>query len=237
MGANAQTSVPTFTAGQVLTAQQLNDSARTGVPVAADASARDGLFGGTGEKTLAEGQLVYLEDLDVVQYYDGAAWKTLGPAGLTLVKTQTIGTTVSTVTVSDAFSATYDYYKITLIGGVASTDVNILLTLGATTTGYYYGAYAITPAGTGVVLNGNNTTSFLAGGGSTNSLSMSVELNNPFATKRTHFTAFYNPSVTAGNMSTIQGFLNDNTSYTAFSLALSSGTITGGEIRVYGYKN
>jgi hypothetical protein len=36
MGANAQTSVPTFVASQVLTAQQLNDSARTGVPVFAD---------------------------------------------------------------------------------------------------------------------------------------------------------------------------------------------------------
>jgi Tfp pilus assembly protein FimT len=80
MGANAQTSVPTFTAGQVLTAAQLNQSARTGVPVAADTTARDGLFGGTGEKTLAEGQLVYLEDSDVVQYYDGSVWKTLAPA-------------------------------------------------------------------------------------------------------------------------------------------------------------
>jgi hypothetical protein len=33
MGANAQTTVPTFTSGQVLTADQQNQSARTGVPV------------------------------------------------------------------------------------------------------------------------------------------------------------------------------------------------------------
>jgi hypothetical protein len=80
MGANAQTTVPTFTAGQVLTADQMNQSARTGVPVFADATARNAGFNGTGEKILAEGQLAYLEDLNVVQYYDGAAWATVGPS-------------------------------------------------------------------------------------------------------------------------------------------------------------
>lgn len=78
MGANAQTTVPTFTAGQVLTADQLNNSARTGVPVFADTTARDAGFGGAGEKTLAEGQLCYLESTNKVQYYDGAAWANLG---------------------------------------------------------------------------------------------------------------------------------------------------------------
>ncbi len=40
MGANAQTTVPTFTAAQVLTADQMNQSARTGVPVFADTRTR-----------------------------------------------------------------------------------------------------------------------------------------------------------------------------------------------------
>lgn len=78
MGANAQTTVPTFTAGQVLTAAQLNESARTGVPVFAGTSERDAAFGGSGEKTLAEGQLCYLESTNKVQYYDGSAWANLG---------------------------------------------------------------------------------------------------------------------------------------------------------------
>ena len=78
MGANAQTTVPTFTASQVLTADQMNQSARTGVPVFADSTARDAAFGGSGEKTLAEGQLCYLEDTNKVQFYDGAAWANLG---------------------------------------------------------------------------------------------------------------------------------------------------------------
>lgn len=78
MGANAQTTVPTFTAGQVLTADQQNQSARTGVPVFADTTARDAAFGGAGEKTLAEGQLCYLESTDKVQFYNGTSWANLG---------------------------------------------------------------------------------------------------------------------------------------------------------------
>lgn len=78
MGANAQTTVPTFTAAQVLTADQMNQSARTGVPVFADTTARDAAFGGSGEKTLAEGQLCYLESTDKVQFYNGTAWANLG---------------------------------------------------------------------------------------------------------------------------------------------------------------
>lgn len=98
MGANAQTSVPTFTAGQVLTAAQMNESARTGVPVFADTSARDAGFGGTGEKTLAEGQLCYLENANVVQYYDGASWATVGPtiSGVVQVKSTTKSDTFTT---------------------------------------------------------------------------------------------------------------------------------------------
>ena len=78
MGANAQTTVPTFTAAQVLTADQLNQRARTGVPVFADTTARDAAFGGSGEKTLAEGQLCYLESTDKVQFYNGTSWANLG---------------------------------------------------------------------------------------------------------------------------------------------------------------
>lgn len=100
MGANAQTTVPTFVASQVLTADQMNQSARTGVPVFADSSARDAGFGGTGEKVLAEGQLCYLEDADVVQYYDGAAWATVGPASAGAVAQ------VKSTTISDTFSTT-----------------------------------------------------------------------------------------------------------------------------------
>lgn len=114
MGANAQTTVPTFTAGQVLTADQMNNSARTGVPVFADTSSRDAGFGGTGEKTLAEGQLCYLEDSNIVQYYTGSTWATLGPisSALSVVQAQTTETAAATVTDDNVFTSTYRNYLI-----------------------------------------------------------------------------------------------------------------------------
>jgi hypothetical protein len=75
MGANAQTSVPTFTAGDVLTAANMNISAATGIPVFATTTTRDAAFGGTGEKTLAEGQACYIEAAPKrLQVYNGTAW-------------------------------------------------------------------------------------------------------------------------------------------------------------------
>ena len=128
MGANAQTTVPTFTAGQILTAAQLNDSARTGVPVFATTTTRDAGFGGTGEKTLAEGQLAYIENLDVVQYYDGSTWQTLAPATSAVVqvkstaKTDTFTTTSTTYTdvtgLSVAITPTSASNKILIIAQV-----------------------------------------------------------------------------------------------------------------------
>ena len=77
MGANAVTTVPVYTAGEVLTAADLNIT-NSGIPVFAGTAERDAAFGGTGEKTLAEGQFAYLETGNVTQYYDGAAWQAVG---------------------------------------------------------------------------------------------------------------------------------------------------------------
>ena len=242
MGANAQTTVPTFTVGQVLTADQQNQSARTGVPVFASSVERDAAFGGSGEKTLAEGQLAYLEDSDIVQYYDGSGWATVGPSadsGLTLVSATTIGTTVSSVTVSGAFSATYDNYRIVLSGGVGSTGANLDMTLGATVTGYAYNTiFMAYNASTVTGQNSNNASSFIrVGRGTTNTLDGEIELKNPFATKRT--TAQWRISGAASNdlWSVGGGYLDDATSYADFTFTTSAGTVTGGTIFVYGYKN
>ena len=74
MGANAVTTVPVYVAGEVLTAADLNIT-NSGIPVFASTVERDAAFGGTGEKTLAEGQFAYLETGNVTQYYDGAVWQ------------------------------------------------------------------------------------------------------------------------------------------------------------------
>jgi len=76
MGANAVTTVPVYTAGEVLTAADMNIT-NSGIPVFATSVTRDAAFGGAGEKTLAEGQFAYLEDSNTTQYYDGAAWQSV----------------------------------------------------------------------------------------------------------------------------------------------------------------
>jgi len=90
MGANAQTSVPAFTSGQVLTAAQVTQI-NTGIPVFASSTERDAAFGGTGEKTLAEGQMAYLEDTNATQYYDGSSWAAVA-GGKILQIVQTVKT-------------------------------------------------------------------------------------------------------------------------------------------------
>lgn len=112
MGANAQTTVPTFTTGQVLTAAQMNQSARTGVPVFANTTDRDAAFGGAGEKTLAEGQYCYLEDTNVTQFYDGSTWSTVGGGATMALKWQSGGIYIHPGAWTKSLTATEDvtYY-------------------------------------------------------------------------------------------------------------------------------
>ena len=240
MGANAQTSVPTFTAGEILTAANMNISARTGIPVFADSMARDAAFGGTGEKTLAEGQFAFLEDSDTTQYYDGSVWQAVGVApGLVLVSSTTIGTTVSNVTVTGAFSSAYDNYKIIVSGGTSSTNNTLRLVLGATTTGYYAGYHRITYTGPTLVTSSDiNSVAFTSiGYANANGLNANIDLQSPNLAKNTFCSSQNGQNATTGQSVVFNGFLNDTTQYTAFTLSITSGTLTGGTIKLYGYAN
>ena len=161
----------------------------------------------------------------------------LANSGLVFVKSQTIGTTVSSVTVSSAFSATYDNYVIIISGGVATGDANIRIQLGATATGYYYGGMFAKYDGTNSSFAAvANQTFFDIGYASTNALAGKAELDNPFNAKRTIARTTSIGSSTTYYMNNYAGFLNDSTSYTAFTITISSGTMTGGTIAVYGYR-
>jgi hypothetical protein len=240
MGVNAQTSVPAFTSGQVLTAQQQTEI-NTGVPVFATTVTRDAAFGGTGEKVLAQGQLAYIEATNIVQYYNGTSWATLGPAdsGLTLVSSTTIGSAVATVTISNCFSSTYDNYYVIMSGGVADSTRNITLQLGTTATGYYqftaYGAYnAATLTGEAAA---NATKWDYVGRGTTNSLMANFTLLAPNLAKNTHIVLTSSTSATTAQVFFSAGYLADTTQYTDMKFTIASGTATGGTIKVYGLKN
>ena len=157
-------------------------------------------------------------------------------AGLTLVKSQVIGSAVSSVTVTSAFSATYDAYVIYLTGGTGSVDdQDITLQLGSTTTGYYaaYIGAVISTAASTIAAN-NNTSNFTrAGNVITDGPQVSFEIINPNLAKRT-----YIKNGTYGGDTQVRywaGYVDNTTQYTAFTLAPASGTLTGGTIFVYGY--
>lgn len=164
MGANAQTSVPAFTSGQVLTASQVTQI-NTGIPVFASSTERDAAFGGAGEKTLAEGQMAYLEDTNETQVYDGSAWAAVGGAAGIL---QVVSTTKT-----DTFTASLGAGANTAITGLSatitptSTSSNILIIIDAhmsdATDAYGRGAIRIYRGATSIgegIGSGSRTTAF-----------------------------------------------------------------------------
>jgi hypothetical protein len=162
-----------------------------------------------------------------------------GASGLTLVKAQTIGTTVSSVEITSAFSATYDNYLITVAGGVASAVCNIALTFGATVTSYTYTQIQMA-YNSSTVTGGNSNLAVnfpRVGHGATQGLDALVEVKSPFLSDETAV-SFRAGTIGTGSATTMGiGFLDTTTSYTAFTLTPSTGTLTGGTIRVYGYQN
>lgn len=169
----------------------------------------------------------------------GLAWAS-SSSGLTLIKAQTIGTAVSSVNVTGAFSSTYDNYRIIVTGGVASTTSQLSLTLGATATGYYtFGIYGAFNSSTVTGQNTANTPQWGGcGGGTTNSLNADIILQAPNLAKNTMVRANWGQTSTTGQVqSTLNGYLANTTQYTDFTLTPNTGTLTGGTIRVYGFQN
>ena len=160
--------------------------------------------------------------------------------GLTLIKTQTIGTTVSSIAVTSVFSSTYDNYLILITGGVMSASRNFQLQLGSTTSGYYESTYYFGPtSGTINSDPGNGVANFrYAGTGSTDGFSGIVYLQGPNIAKPTFYKSDNMRAVSNRTYSFSLGTEDSGTQHTGFTLLVDgSGTATGGAIKVYGYQN
>jgi len=158
----------------------------------------------------------------------------LGNAGLVFVKSQTVGTAVASVTVSSAFNATYDNYRIVYTGGTGSGSIS--MTIGGTSTNYnnsmiYGNTFAVpTPAGIGASAGAAWT---FVGWCDANICHFGMDLFSPNLAKYTTFgNCSYTGSTNAGNNSGMHGTA---TAYTSFTLIPAS-TFTGGTITVYGYR-
>lgn len=211
-----------------------------------------------------EGQVIYETDTDKVFVWNGSAWvipnaPAQNPQGLELVTTctvtsvggtaatasggvVTIGTSNTSVTVSSAFSSTYDNYQIHLSGiKFNTTNGTLKCALGSTTTGYYQNGYYTNYAS--ATINGNpanNTNPYFevafTEATNTNAQSVMFHLYAPNLADHTRMSSAW---ATESYTGVFNGILNNTTQYTAFTISTSGGTptMTGGTIRVYGYRN
>jgi hypothetical protein len=192
----------------------------------------------TGTLALAQYATGTLIALSASAFIFEAGGITASSGALTLISATTIGSAVSTVTVSSAFTSTYDNYLITVNGGVASTTTAITIQLGSTTTGYYSaGTYVAYNSSTVTGDNSSNGSSWNLGQGTTNTLDGMMFLRSPNLAKNTHFTALLSRSTTTGVQFQYGGYLADTTQYTAFTVGVGANNMTGGTIRVYGFAN
>jgi hypothetical protein len=160
--------------------------------------------------------------------------------GLWLVKSQAVGTGVSSVTVTGAFSADYENYKIIYSGGTQSANASHAIRLGASATGYntvlaYTDSSASSTFITSAVQNNANLSAWIGGGSAGQASHAEFELLGPNLAAYTKIrNGLYQDGV---NYGTTQGEHRVATAYTSFELLVGAGNITGGTIRVYGYRN
>ena len=244
MGANATTFVPAYVSGEVLTAADLSVT-NSGIPVFADSTARDNSFGGTGEKVLAEGQFAYLESTNATQYYDGAAWQSVGVTpGLVFITGATFSAVTSVSLPADTFSATYTNYLV-MFSATSTTNGQISFRYRTAGTDNTNSSYSY--ANVGFYSNGNsasnngNAVSAIQIGSVDNALPtfITLDVQNPQTSDRTTTTG---QIVWPGNTTTalatsyaLGAIFNNTTSFDSMTL-ISTFSMTG-YYKVYGYSN
>ena len=236
MGANAQTAVPVFTAGQVLTAAQVTQI-NTGIPVFATTTTRDAAFGGTGEKTLAEGQMAYIEASNTTQYYDGSSW--LSTNGLQWIATAS-PSAAATVTIDNCFSTAYKFYVVLfdLTGGV-SEDLRFQFRYGTTTqaSGYYGGFNTSYFNGATGAITNNNAAFLILNQDSGTQITGSFNISAVGVSAKALITG-QSFSVQNAEASSGGGYVNSTQTYTGFIISNSTGgSIFTGTVSVYGVVN
>jgi hypothetical protein len=246
MGANAQTSVPEFTAGQVLTAQQQTEI-NTGIPVFATTTERDGAFGGTGEKDLAEGQFAYIEATNETQYYDGSAWQKSGPGGLVRLAGGSFSGVTTVSLPNGTFSAAYENYRFILTITALTADSTFSIRFrasGSDASGsdYITAFGAPTTASTFLYFTNNTGTSFPVGnadpGASSMAYTLAIDVINPYKTTRKYITGQHfgiNDAVTVGYSMIGGGSMGLTTQYDSLTFISTTANSMTGTYSVYGY--
>ena len=244
MGANAVTTVPVYTAGEVLTAADMNIT-NSGIPVFATTVTRDAAFGGAGEKTLAEGQFAYIEATNTTQYYDGAAWQSVGTTpGLVYLTGASFSAASSVSLPTSTFTSTYTNYKVVFRVTAASGTFQLTTrfrSAGADNTTSNYSTASLGVFSNGTANNSlayNATSIALDAATNTPGLTINADVNNPQATDTTQIIGAliaFNP-LPAISGQAINAQFGATTSFDSMSFIAATSTITG-YYKVYGYSN
>ena len=242
MGVNAQTAVPAFVAGQILTAAEMTQ-VNTGIPVFATTATRDAAFGGAGEKVLAQGQTAFIEASNSIQYYNGSTWLNIGPSGLVLLKAETSFTTATSVTADSIFSTAYTNYFMTVRYQTTSSAGGIKFKVRA-------GGTSVSTNYNQIVNNGYVSTNTIATTTSTTSAQIADNTNSGgFAFTSVHISGIALAEatvITALNSSNFGAFTapqsnfiasnhSASTAYDGMELLVAAGTMTG-SYTIYGYQ-
>lgn len=240
MGANAQTVVPVFTTGQILTSAAVTQI-NTGIPVFATTVTRDAAFGSAGEKTLAQGQFAFIEATNTTQYYNGSAWVTVAPTpGLTCVRAETTVTATNSVTVDNIFTSSYTNYLLLInytINGAG--QMRIKLRTGGVAASTNYNFQTVEGNGTSLTTStAASQTSYLVGAfGSGLEAAANVQLFGPQLAKATTVmvgNTAANGAITVPLYEQWYGNHSTATAYDGIEI-FTSGTNWTGVYAIYGY--
>jgi hypothetical protein len=164
----------------------------------------------------------------------------MNAVGLWLVKSQTVGTGVSSVTVTGAFSADYDNYKVIYTNGAGSTLADLRVTIGGISSNVYFGSMFGTALTTSafIGLGFLSQTSWLYCGFATTGYTMlDATIYSPFISgKNKMISCAWTYNNSGGGYSMFNGEIANTSSMTSLTITPSAGTLTGGTIAVYGYK-
>lgn len=165
----------------------------------------------------------------------------MNAVGLWLVKTQTVGTAVSSQNVTACFSSDYANYMIAWSGIDTTADsylgIKLLVSTTVNASNWQGNTFYVGSGAAGGLTNANVTASAYGEiGNVTNTYTNAgmCQLQAPQLASYSHVQAY----ATDNSYFRLASYvLLNNTQYDGVQLFPGSGTMTGGTIRVYGYKN
>ena len=194
--------------------------------------------------TTANMGIPYPESTDYVA--DGAtaiqnlAEKVDEKTGLVFIKSETLpssGTLPTSVEITDVFSADFDSYYIDIsLLKHSANQPDIAVRLGTAATSYNWaGVYLSSTSGSLTTTRALSDTSMsIVSGNNAGTGSYSFVLRDPYKAARTFMSS---TNMSSAWWTVYQGWHDTTSSYTSFTLLPSTGTISQGTVRVYGYLN